>query len=238
MMQPMSTANLSLYYLIRQPEKPAPDGAKPPLLILLHGLRSNEEDLFSLTPYLDERFLIVSARAPYVLGLGQYAWYRVTFTPSGSERNQEDFECALEVLIRFVGEVVNAYGADPRQVYLMGFSQGAIMSVAALLTHPELLAGAVAMSGALPSEVLPSAAPAERLKDIPVIVVHGVYDDVLPIAEGRTLRLHLSTLPVRLDYREYPMRHQVSDESLDDVSGWLIEQLNQAQRASSSRVGA
>jgi phospholipase/carboxylesterase len=226
MMHSMSTANLSLYHLIRRPETPAPYGAKPPVLILLHGLRSNEEDLFSLTPYLDERFLIVSARAPFVLGLDQYGWYSMTLSPAGSVRNPDDFECSLEVLYRFIGEVVNAYDADPRRVYLMGFSQGAIMSVAALLTQPQLLAGAVAMSGALPADILPSAVSPERLANFPVLVVHGLYDDVLPISEGRMLRLHLSTLPVQLDYREYPMRHQISDESLDDVCGWLIEQLN------------
>jgi phospholipase/carboxylesterase len=237
MMQSMSTANLSLYHLVRPPEVPAQNGAKPPLLILLHGLRSNEEDLFSLTPYLDERFLIVSARAPFALGPAQYAWYRVTFTASGSQRNVEDFECGLEVLVRFIGEVINAYGADPQRVYLMGFSQGAIMSIATLLTQPQLLAGVVAMSGALPTEALPSAAEKERLANIPVLAVHGIYDDVLPIAEGRTLRLHLSTLPVQLDYREYPMRHQISDQSLDDVCGWLIEQLNRTQPSSTTVQG-
>ena len=228
----MSTANLSLYHLVRPPETPASNGAKPPLLILLHGLRSNETDLFSLTPYLDERFLIVSVRAPYALGLDQYAWYRVTFDSTGSERNVEDFECSLEVLTRFIGEVVSTYDADPQRVYLMGFSQGAITSVATLLTRPQLLTGVVAMSGALPYEILPSAAAPERLTNIPVLVVHGIYDDVLPIAEGRTLRLHLSTLPVQLDYREYPMRHQISDQSLDDVCGWLIEELNRTQVSS------
>ncbi|HEY3341272.1 MAG TPA: alpha/beta fold hydrolase, partial [Anaerolineae bacterium] len=159
----MSTANLSLYHLVRPPETPAPNGVKPPLLILLHGLRANEEDLFALTPYLDERFLIVSARAPFELGLGQYGWYRMTFSPEGNVRNLDDFECSLEVLSRFIGECVSAYGADPQRVYLMGFSQGAIMCIATLLTQPQLLAGAVAMSGALPADILPAAAQAAHL---------------------------------------------------------------------------
>ncbi len=227
MSQPMSTANLSLVHLVRPPEAVTPDGANPPLLILLHGLRSNEEDLFALTPYLDERLLVLSVRAPLTLGPSQYAWYRVDFLPERIDRDPQDLERSRQVIAQFIGEAVPAYGADPRRVYLMGFSQGAIMSVATLLTRPELLAGAVAMSGALPREVRPLQAPPERLQGFSVMAVHGVYDDVLPIAEGRALRQHLSQLPVRLDYREYPMRHQISDESLDDVCGWLIEQLNQ-----------
>ena len=234
-MHEMSTATLNLFHLVRQPELPEPSGSTPdrtppPLLILLHGLRSNEEDLFELRSYLDERFLILSLRAPLELGPDQYAWYHVNFRPEAIDRDAEDFERSRLLLAQFIVEAVPAYGADPRRVYLMGFSQGAIMSVATLLTRPELLAGAVIMSGALPDAVLPTGAVGENLQDLPVLVVHGVNDDVLPIADGRALRRHLAQLPVRLDYREYPMRHQISTESLDDVCGWLVDRLNQKGR--------
>jgi phospholipase/carboxylesterase len=226
----MSTANLTFYHLTRPPEIEFPAGEKPPLLILLHGVGSNEEDLFSLVPYLDERFRIVSARAPHRLGPGQFGWYHVVFRPNGIDRDVGEAERSREQIATFIGEAAQAYGADPRRVYLMGFSQGAIMSVAVMLTHPELLAGVVAMSGMLPHEVLPRQASPERLKDFPVMVVHGTFDDVLPIQEGRALQKHLAGLPVKLDYREYSMAHQISDESLDDVCGWLIERLdNRAQ---------
>ena len=56
---------LSLVPLVRQPMVKS---ASPPLLLLLHGVGSNEYDLFGLAPYLDKRFLIISMRAPYTLG--------------------------------------------------------------------------------------------------------------------------------------------------------------------------
>jgi len=67
---------LSLEYKIREPKIPTDN---PPLLILLHGYGSNEDDLFSFAPELPEEFLIISARAPLTLGVDSYAWYTHPF---------------------------------------------------------------------------------------------------------------------------------------------------------------
>jgi len=71
---------LSLVHLVRQP---LVKSAFPPLLLLLHGVGSNEYDLFGLAPYLDKRFLIISVRAPYTLGPDSFAWFEINFTPRG-----------------------------------------------------------------------------------------------------------------------------------------------------------
>ena len=57
--------------------------ATGPVLILLHGYGSNEHDLISMAPYLDRRFLILSARAPYNYGWNGYAWFEIGFTGNG-----------------------------------------------------------------------------------------------------------------------------------------------------------
>ncbi|MEO6458520.1 MAG: dienelactone hydrolase family protein, partial [Chloroflexia bacterium] len=121
---------------------------------------------------------------------------------------------------------VQAYGLDPEGVYLMGFSQGAIMSMSLTLTEPEKLAGVVAMSGRTLPEVLPKIAQPEKLRGLPIFVVHGTADQVLPITYGRDTRDILSKMPVDLTYREYPMAHHVSAESLADVAGWLKDRLD------------
>ena len=56
--------------------------------------------------------------------------------------------------------------------------------------------------------------------------VHGTADQVLPVREGRATRDFLNTLGVTFDYREYPMAHQISDASLDDIDSWLSAQLD------------
>lgn len=219
----MREHKLSLTHLARRPQ--AGQGA-PPLLILLHGRGSNEQDLFGLAPALDPRFQIVSPRAPRTLGPGSYEWFAIQFTPNGIIIDQEEAEASLGRLLTFMQEAVEAYGADPERVYLLGFSQGAIMSATVALTAPERIAGAVLMSGRIPPEMQPQTASPDRLVGLPILIVHGTYDNVLPIAYGRESKAILEALPVRLTYQEYPMAHEVSQDSLADVTAWLSAQLD------------
>src|SRR5215470_19272363 len=92
---------------------------KPPLLLLLHGYGANEDDLFSLAPYLDERFMIVSARGPIALQPMSYAWFNLGFTPQGVLVDLEEVESARRTIHKFLGELIEAYECDPNAVYLM-----------------------------------------------------------------------------------------------------------------------
>jgi phospholipase/carboxylesterase len=218
---------LSLVHLVREPS--VRTEAPPPLLLLLHGVGSYEGDLMALAPYLDGRFFVVSARAPITLGPGSYAWYHVNF--SGDDRIVQDPEEGMrsrELILRFVQECVEAYALDPSQVYLMGFSQGAIMSLATVLHQPERFAGLVAMSGRVVPDLVRDMAPPERLAGLPVLVIHGTRDEVLPIHNGRGIRSMLEKLPVNLTYHEYDMAHQITGESLEEVTSWLAARLDEA----------
>lgn len=218
----------SLVHLTRPPR--APGTGAPPLLLLLHGVGSHEGDLMGLAPYLDGRFFVASARAPLVLGPGMYGWFEVQLDPHRPVIKPEQAEASRLALIRFIGELSETYETDPRRVFLMGFSQGAIMSLSVLLTRPDVLAGVVAMSGRVLPEVLARMAAPEALRDLPVLVVHGLADPILPIHHGREIRDRLAGLPLRLTYKEYPMGHQVSEESLADVTAWLRAELDRTEK--------
>jgi phospholipase/carboxylesterase len=225
----LSEGKNALEHLVREP---AGGGRTPPppLLLLLHGVGSNEEDLFALAPYLDGRFLVVSARAPVALDYGGYGWFRIDFTPRGMTADIGQAKRSLEMLPGFIDGLVEAYGADAGRVYLAGFSQGAMMGLALLLTRPEKVAGVVAMSGRLPAQVLGREPDREALTGKPVLITHGLYDPMLPVEQGRAARDYLAALPVSLDYREYPMGHEVSMESLRDVAAWLAAALDAGGR--------
>lgn len=219
----MNSHALSLIHLVREPKTSA---SLPPLLLLLHGIGSNEEDLFGLTPYLDERFLVVSARAPVVMGAGAYGWFNIEFTPQGMMADIAQAKRSLKLLIDFIDELVKTYLVNARCIYLTGFSQGAMMGLALALTRPEKIAGVVAMSGRFPSQVLEHELDQKLYEGMPVLVTHGIYDPVLPIEEGRAIRKNLEALRVELTYREYQMGHEVTLESLRDVSAWLSRSLD------------
>lgn len=213
---------LSLEHLVRQPASPAP---MPPLLLLLHGYGSNEHDLFGLAPYLDPRLLIVSARAPHMLMPGGYAWFALDIGPQGIAIDPAQAEASRQQIVRFIGEVSEAYGADPARVFLLGFSQGAMMAGAVALTRPDLVAGVALLSGMVALEALPVVAPPEQLAGKPFLVIHGTLDQVLPVELGRAARDTLARLPVELTYHEYPMGHAINAEALDDLVAWLERRL-------------
>jgi phospholipase/carboxylesterase len=219
----MNESNLPLVHLARRP----PDTASPPpMLILLHGYGSNEQDLFGLVPYLDDRLLIVSARAPYTLMPGMYGWFTLDITPRGIGVDPDEAEASRQQVAAFVEQAAAVYGADPARVILGGFSQGGMMAAAVALTRPELLAGAMVLSGMVPHELLPQIAPPEQLAGKPFLVQHGTYDPVLPVQLGRAGRDLLQTLPVALTYHEYPIAHEISLESLNDMRAWLADRLD------------
>ena len=206
----------SLVHLVREPTQPSEN---PTTLLLLHGVGSNENDLFGLAPELDPRFRIVSARAPLELGPGAYGWYQVSFTPTGIVGNLEQAHRSLARLVGFVDELA------AERLFLLGFSQGAIMTLGLALTQPEKVAAAVALSGRFLLDELRGMAEPERLRGMPILVQHGLHDEVLPIENGRAIRDALAKLPVDLTYQEYAMGHHVSPESLVAVRDWLAARL-------------
>jgi phospholipase/carboxylesterase len=200
-----------------------------PTLLLLHGRGSNELDLLGLAPYLDPRLFLLSARAP-LAWMGGYRWYD-SDRPGQAER--QSFETSLTLLTRFLNEMTSVYPVDPSRLYLLGFSQGAMMSNALLLTVPKQLAGALLLSGFQP-RLDPSQIRADALAGKPVFMAHGTHDGVLPVERGREARDTLSGLGIDLVYREYPMDHQINEQELVDIQAWLAARLDSAGAAAKS----
>ena len=222
----MNKGTLSLTHLVREPTIEAAAGSPPPLLLLLHGVGSNERDLMSLASWLDGRFFVASARAPITLWHDAYGWFRFEFTPNGPVVvDPAEAMNSLRLILRFMDELVEVYGVDPDRTYLMGFSQGTIMALSVALTQPDKVAGVAGMSGRFPDALRSQIAPSEKLEGLPILLQHGTEDPVLPIHNGRAAREILDRLPVRLEYHEYRMGHHVTQESLADLSIWLTARL-------------
>ncbi len=227
----MSATGISLPHLVRPPAPGAnAPGVKPPLLILLHGVRSNEQSIGSLATSLDPRFVIVSLRSPLTLGPGQYAWFTVQFTMDGPVIDARQAQAAWTRVPELIDEAVTEHGADPARVYVGGFSQGGIVALATLLTAPEKVAGAVVMSGRLLPEVLPFVVSPQRLAAKPLLWVHGTADEVLGIDYLRSAVPTLMALRLALTTREFAMGHSVTAESLGAVHAWLGTQLDARDR--------
>ncbi len=207
--------HLSLTFLDLAPA--APDNA--PLMILLHGYGSNEKDLIQLAPMLHQGLRYISVRAPHTLDVGMFGWFPLGFTPTGITVDYAAAEEARLQFISFIREILAEYKPAGGKLFLMGFSQGSVMSYMTAFSEPGLLHGVIACSGQLPERNLPLDNPA--LRKLPFVVLHGLYDDVLPIAKGRASREWLQQRVDDLTYQEYPIAHQIADEGIRLIHSWL-----------------
>jgi len=223
----IENSSLSLFHMVREPLQKTGDAS--PLLLLLHGYGSNEQDLIQLAPELDDRFLVISPRAPEILGPGMFGWFPIEFREDGISVDPQLATLAQQKLLGFFDELLKTYPIDRSKVFIMGFSQGAVMTYLSAFSNPEQVTGIVAMSGQIPPDDFFQKIDIKKLTNFPVFTVHGLYDDVLPIEKGRESHKKLEGLPVHFTYKEYPMAHQVSVESLNDIDAWLTGILNQSK---------
>lgn len=189
-------------------------------LVLLHGLGSNEADLFSLAPELDSRLTVISLRAPRTYGLGGYAWFDIEWTETELRFNGEQAVEAVKVIEENLAEVRASYD----RLILGGFSQGAMMSAGVAVAGRLKLDGLVLMSGALVPELAGNA----DLSGLPTFQSHGLLDPVLPIGLGRNLRNLMLDAGATVAYHEYPMAHEVSLACLRDLNRWLVQLLDES----------
>jgi len=196
-------------------------GGKSPAVILLHGRGADENDLLGLAQYFDDRLAVFSIRAPYPFEFGGYTYFQLN---DDGTAEPVMFMESYKRLMKFVDGVASLPEIDAGKVFLLGFSMGTIMSYALSLTHPEKFAGVVAQSGFIRDH--PDLEfKWDALSECPFIITHGVNDPVIPVSAARKVKALFSKSNAQFVYKEYPMGHEISGESLADVCTWLQERL-------------
>ena len=191
---------------------------------MLHGYGSHENDLFSMASMLNKEFFIVSVRAPITLGFGGFAWYEINFNNIGEKMSDiPQAKDSLSKIQTFIDEVHDAYGTDPEQTHLMGFSQGCILSYGLVLNQPKRFKTVLALSGYVLKDIVPSTYKKEDLKELDFFVSHGETDEVLPVQWARQSVNMLEQLGIAHQYREYPMGHGINPECFNDMKKWLVD---------------
>lgn len=208
----------SLYYVYKEPKIKS---ANPPVFILMHGVGSNEQDLFSFAPQLPDSFLVISLRAPITLSKDSYAWYHLTFENGKRIGNPVEAEASRLMIIHFINQLKTKHAYNEKRVYLCGFSQGSIMAYSIGLTVPEKIKGIAVMSGRLLEEVKPQISPKEKLKNLKIFVSHGTNDGIINITEAREAVAYIKTLGLTPTYKEYPETHTISSAMFTDMLQWL-----------------
>ena len=213
--------NLSLEYKIQEPKIKLD---KNPLLLLLHGYGSNEADLFSFATELPEEYFIISARAPYDMQYGSYAWYAINFDADENKfSDHEQAKVSRDLIAGFIDELIETYPIDANQVSLIGFSQGAILSYAVALSYPGKVQKVVAMSGYLNQEIIAEDYLKNDFTKLKIFASHGTVDQVIPVDWARKTPAIVEKLGIQLTYKEYPIGHGVAPQNFYDFKNWLQE---------------
>ena len=211
--------SLSLFHIVREPKIKLD---KNPLLLLLHGYGSNEEDLFSFASELPEEYFVVSARAPYDMMYGSYAWYAINF--DADENKFSDIgqaKLSRDLIVKFIDELIENYPIDAKNITLIGFSQGSILSYAVALSYPEKVQRLVAMSGYLNTEIAVDGFEKNDFTNLKIFASHGTVDQVIPVDWARKSPGILENLGISCVYKEYPIGHGVSPQNFYDFKSWL-----------------
>ncbi len=220
----MQTVQSSLTYKIAPYDEA--DKRPFPTLILLHGRGANEDDLLALVPYLAPQFLIIAVRAPFPFVYGGATWYE---TLASGTPQPEQFTESYGRLVEFVRDMKEHYPVDHGRLFFLGFSMGAVMSYAFALTRPQEVKGVVAHSGYIP-ENTPLVFDWRETKGKEFFVGHGTLDPVVGIQFGRRAKELLEKNEASVVYREYPIQHSMSEESVSDFSLWLGRKILKAPR--------
>ena len=206
-----------LDYRVRRPLK---ESDTSPVLFLLHGYGSHEEDLFSFANYLPEEYLIISLRAPLSLSFGGYAWYSIHFNEQ-QDKWSDDAEAkkAQEIILYNIDYHLEQFKLKGQKVSLLGFSQGAILSWAVGLSHPERIDQLIALSGYVNEDIFSYAE--KGLDQLRIFSSHGTQDPTLPIEWARKGIALVEKKEISVAYKEYPQGHGINQDNFNDLLSWL-----------------
>tara|TARA_R100001369_G_scaffold38830_1_gene64738 strand:+ start:2596 stop:3243 length:648 start_codon:yes stop_codon:yes gene_type:complete len=214
----LTTAPLSLHHII----KPSSLTKKAPVIFMFHGYGSDENDLFSFATELDDKYMIISVRAPQPMQPYGNAWYTINFDAAGGKfSNEEEAIESRDKISNFIDEALKAYPIDEDNVTLLGFSQGTILSYAVALSYPEKIKRVVALSGYVNEDILVEGYQDNDFSNLSFYCSHGSVDQVIPIDWARKAKPFLDQLNIKYKYSEFPVGHGVAPQNFYEFKTWL-----------------
>ena len=196
-------------------------GTPSRLLVLLHGVGGNETNLIPVGEAFADEALVVFPRGPLTLAPGQYAWFPVRFGANGPEIDFDQAQRSARALQDFIETLQARHGIAPEQTVVAGFSQGGIMSASVALTAPALVGGFAVLSGRILPEIEPFAGPADALRTLDALVLHGEVDDKLPVTWAERADALLERLGVPHRVLLHGGGHELPPEAQRAFADWF-----------------
>jgi phospholipase/carboxylesterase len=202
-------------------------------VIWLHGLGADGHDFVPIVPELAlpaapaVKFVFPHARVrPVTLnqGMRMRAWYDIRTLTTEGRADEEGVRESVKVLGRFIA-AERAAGVPAERIVVAGFSQGGAIALHGALRHPEPLAGILGLSCYVPLRSTLETELADANRNTPILLCHGQFDPVLPMELGVMARDWLRSAGYAVEWKEYPMQHQVCLPEIGDIAVWLKARL-------------
>ncbi|RMA64515.1 phospholipase/carboxylesterase [Ulvibacter antarcticus] len=210
---------LSLEHNYRPAKNPS---EASPLIIMLHGFGSDENDLFSFASELPDTYSIISLRAPIPMQPNGNAWYNIYFDNSNGKFSDTDQAIVSRDLISdCIDEIIKKYTIKKDNITLLGFSQGTILSFAVALSYPEKIKNVIGLSGYINEDILVDKYAKNDFSKLNVYSSHGTVDQVIPVEWARRTKPFLQKLNIDCAYSEFPVGHGVAPQNFYELKNWL-----------------
>ena len=197
---------------------------KSPVIIMLHGYGSDENDLFSFAGELPDNYAIISLKAPMTLQPYGNAWYTIYFDSSnGKFGDNDEAIVSRDLILKCIDEIIEKYNIDERNITLLGFSQGTILGFSVALSYPEKIKNVIGLSGYINEDILIKEYLKNDFSRLNVYTSHGSTDQVIPVEWGRKTKPFLKKLNINCSYSEFPVGHGVAPENFYEFKEWLLQ---------------
>lgn len=202
-------------------------------VIWLHGLGADGNDFVPIVAELGLpvnhaiRFVFPHAPVrPVTLnaGMRMRAWYDILSLTRASAQDDKGIRDSERLVQHYIQQQLDD-GIAASKIIIAGFSQGGAIALHTGLRYPQALGGILALSTYLPLHDLLEAEAQQPNHAIPILMCHGSADTVLPQQLGEISCQHLRALDYAVDWRSYPMQHQVCVQEIEDIGGWLKQRL-------------
>jgi phospholipase/carboxylesterase len=198
-------------------------------VIWLHGLGADGNDFVPIIPELklpeslQVRFVFPNAPSiPITINAGHImpAWYDIIEIDIERKVDNSQLLASAEQIKQLIDREIDR-GIPSSKIVLAGFSQGGAVSYQTALTYMQPLAGLLCLSTYFATHAIIT--PNIANKQLPIQIMHGSRDPMVPIAQGEKAHQLLTTMGYKTEYKTYPMEHSVCPDEITDIAQWLVK---------------